>query len=102
MYCRRGLIGSSSAARWSAADAAGHSPSQVSIRPRQPFQPWLGFQGADQLVALARGPRVGALDQPVQVLDEPGAHRGVAGGGLGVVADDESFGARPVVVGAAG
>ena len=69
---------------------------------QQPAQPGLVAQRADQLVALAFRPGVGAGDQALQVLDEPLAHRGVAGGGVRVVAHHEPFGARPLIVAAAG
>ena len=69
--------------------------------PHQPAQPGLARQGADQLVAAALGPGVGALDQPGKVLDEPLAHGGVPFGGIRVVAHHEPLRARPLIGGAA-
>ena len=69
--------------------------SPVLVRRSSLRSPGLAFEGADELVAAAVGPGVGAVDQPLQVLDEPLADRFVAGGGLGVVADHEPLGAAP-------
>lgn len=70
--------------------------------PQQPAQPGLGLQRADQLVATAVGPGIGPGDQAGQVLDEAAADGGVAGGRVGVVAEDEPFGAGPLGGAAAG
>ena len=60
-------------------------------------QPRLVPQGADEFVAAGLRPRIRSFDQVLQVFGESLAHGGVAGGGLGVVADHESFGAGAVV-----
>jgi hypothetical protein len=59
-------------------------------------QPGFGLQAADQFVAAARGPGVGAVDQLSQVGHEPLAHLGVSGGGVGGVAYGEAVRADPV------
>ena len=76
--------------------------SPVLVRRTSRRSPGLPLQGADELVALAFRPGIGAVDQPGQVLDEPLAHRFVTGGGIRVVAHHEPLRARPLVVAAAG
>src|SRR4029079_3170506 len=75
------------------------------VDPQQPgagaaqvaAQPGLGLEAADEFVAAPRGPGVGACDQLLEVGDEVGADLLVALGLLGVVADHEPLGPRPVV-----
>ena len=70
--------------------------------PHQPAQPGLAPQRADQLVAAAVGPGIGAVDQPAQVLDEPFVDGFVTFGGIRVVTHHEPLGARSRVGAAAG
>jgi len=51
---------------------------------QEPAQPRFGLQRADQLVAEAGGPSVGAVDQALQVGDQRGADCGVPVGLFGV------------------
>jgi hypothetical protein len=72
------------------------------VDPQQPargdaeiaVQPGLGGDHAAQFGALVPAQRVRAVDQLLELGDQAGADRGVALGGLGVVADDE-----PLVLG---
>jgi hypothetical protein len=62
-------------------------PEQPGFRaPQVAAQPGLGLEAADELVAAAGGPGVGAVDELGQVRDEVGADLLIAFGLLGVVA----------------